>query len=238
MLKIDATAKNSPAILMRSTYALAKASLLLMIMLTNACSSAPAQVRALNPVSDFPLSPGSSWTYSYSEYWEEQVQAGQVTVSVVENRMLGDHFLARLTVESSYSAQWTPLGLGQGASEFWYALDEQGRVYFLQDLSQAEDLKDSILAFQFPLDAEECWFRSPDLWNAFGDQCTYTDGPHIIKTPAGSFQDCFLIVTPYLSGNTIDWVCKEVGFAAARYDHLGSPFGYEATLLEYRIAPP
>jgi hypothetical protein len=223
---------------MRITYALAKAGLLFIIVLTNACGSAPAQVRALNPVSDFPLSPGSFWTYSYIEYWEEQVQAGQVTVSVVDNQMLGDYFLAHLTVESSFSAQWTPLGLGQGASEFWYAIDEQGRVYFLQDSSQAEDLTDSILAFQFPLESEECWFRSPDLWNALGDYCTYTDGPHLIETPAGSFKDCFLIVTPYLSGSTIDWICKGVGFAAARYDHLGSPFGYEATLLEYRIAPP
>jgi hypothetical protein len=104
-----------------------------------------------------------------------------------------------------------------------------------QQLAAAKEVL-ADLAYVFPLGAPDCWFRSADLWNAFGENCTFSEGPHEYETPAGTFSDCFWIVTPYLSGNVHDWVCNGIGYVGAKYDHYGSPFGYETTLLEYKIA--
>jgi hypothetical protein len=200
--------------------------------------SYPTTISEVNTLNDFPLTIGSTWKYSHMEYREDQKKSGFVSVTVVGNQRIGGFFLAQLKVEQSFDPQWLPIGLGDGANEFWYAIDERGHVYYLPDLADVDMIEGSTLAYVFPLGLPDCWFRSADLWNAFGDHCTFSEGPQEYETPAGSFSDCFWIVTPYLSGNAQDWVCNGVGYAGAKYDHYGSPFGYETTLLEYKIASP
>jgi hypothetical protein len=198
--------------------------------------SNPTTIPEVNPLNDFPLTIGSYWKYSHLEYWEDKKESGFVSVTVVDNQWIGAFFLAQLKVEQSFVPQWMPIGLGDGANEFWYAIDEHGHVYNLPDLPDVGRIERSTLAYVFPLGAPDCWFRSADLWNAFGENCTFSEGPHEHETPAGTFSDCFWIVTPYLSGNVHDWVCNGIGYVGAKYDHYGSPFGYETTLLEYKIA--
>jgi hypothetical protein len=196
------------------------------------------QVRLDRPPADFPLAAGSYWVYSHHEYWENQTETGIITATIVENKVYDSLFMARWSVEQSNPAQWVPLGLGEGAAEFWYALDERGQLFLLPDLESADQLEQATLAYLLPFVRVGCWFRSPESWNALGENCTMSEGPQERHTPAGVFSECYWIVTPYLSGGTQEWVCRGVGFAGAKYDHIGSPFGYETTLLEYRIGPP
>ena len=218
----------------RNLKAIGKLSIVLFVC---ACGSRPTLIPAVNPLNDFPLTTGSYWIYKHMEYWEDQEESGSIKVTVVDNQMKGSYFVAKLKVEQMFTAQWAPIGLGDGTNEFWYAIDERGHVYSLPHLPD-DDIQDSILAYVFPLGVTDCWFRSADLWNAFGENCTFSEGPQVYETPAGVFGNCFWIVTPYLSGNIQDWVCNGIGYVGAKYDHNGSPFGYETTLLEYRIAPP
>lgn len=196
----------------------------------------PATISEMNPINDFPLTIGSYWKYSYMEYREDQKESGFVSVTVMDNQRIGSFFLAQLKVEQSFAPQMVPIGLGGGANEFWYVIDERGHVYYLSDLPNVDMIERSTLAYVFPLGDPDCWFRSADLWNAFDENCTFSEGPQEYETPAGRFSDCFWIVTPYLSGNVQDWICNGIGYVGAKYDHYGSPFGYETTLLEYKIA--
>jgi hypothetical protein len=220
---------------------LAALCVLLIASLTNACSSslvpfigkiAGSGDPALNPVSDFPLSPGSYWVYSHIEYVGEEIEAGRFKVTVVGNQRLGSYFLAQMKVENSFDPQWAPVGLGAGATDFWYAIDELGRVYFLRDLPKAEELENYSPAYKFPLATMEC------VPGFLCENYPISEGSHIIETPAGVFRDCYKIITYFLSGSPVDWVCNGLGFAAGRYEHYSTGRGYETTLLEYWIAPP
>jgi hypothetical protein len=220
---------------------LAKIFLLAIALAFAACGapSTPAPLSVINPINDFPLTIGSYWVYSHTEYSEDYASTNCcITIVVVDNQMQGPYFLAKLKRDLSFVPQWAPFGLNDGPGEFWYALDGRGHVYYLADMAEIDKIEDATLAFVFPLESTECWFRSPDDWNALGDHCTFFAGPQTHATPAGVFEDCYGSVTPYLSGNTYEIVCKGIGYVAAQYDHWGSPFGYETTLLEYRIARP
>lgn len=58
------------------------------------------------------------------------------------------------------------------------------------------------------------------------------------NVPAGNFENCYEILTIYLSGGTIDWFCDGIGFIGGEYDHKGTPFGYKKVLTKYTIHPP
>jgi hypothetical protein len=45
--------------------------------------------------------------------------------------------------------------------------------------------------------------------------------------------DCFEIMTVSLSGGDQYWYCPGIGIAKAWFDHFGSRYGYEETLLSF-----
>lgn len=214
---------------------------LLIVWLTNACSfsSIPfigkiGDPPVVNPVSEFPLTPGSYWIYSHVESAGEGIKTGRITVSVVDNQRLGSYFLAHMKVEKSFDAQRIPDWFGRGSTEFWFAIDDNGDVYRLLDPSNVENLENSHPFYKFPSERMECdrdfevgCMNYPAL-----------EGVYTIKTPAGVIPDCYKIVTEFLSGSPVDWVCDNVGFTAGYYYHITSWTGYETNLLEYWIAPP
>ena len=60
-------------------------------------------------------------------------------------------------------------------------------------------------------------------------------GPVDKRTPTGDFENCFEILTSYVSGGTVSWFCLGVGLVSAEYDHQGTPYGYRTVLIDYSL---
>ena len=195
---------------------------------------------AVNPVPEFPLTIGSTWVYSHTEY-NEGVQNTDccITLTVVANQMVGDYFVAEIEQNQSFSPHWAPFLEGSGIGRFWYAVSQMGDVFILPEMVPASQIGDGYLAYHFPLDAGGHWYQyAEDRKTDSGFNATFSDGPQGFKSPAGDLEDCFWVVTQYNSGGTQEWVCYGVGFVANEYDHQGTPFGYDTALLKYEIASP
>jgi hypothetical protein len=207
----------------------------------NGCGSftaPPTAVPTVSPLPDFPLTVGSYWVYSHKEYDPYHESAGCcMTIMVVHSRTEGSYRLTQLRREMSFTPSWGPFWLSPGDSEFfWYATDELGRVYYLPSLLPSEAIANTELTYLFPVNTDGCLFQAvqePESIN-----CKFAIGPLSHETPAGSFEACYWIVTPYLSGSVYEMLCDGVGFVAEKYDHAGDPYGNETTLVDYWLAPP
>jgi hypothetical protein len=56
-----------------------------------------------------------------------------------------------------------------------------------------------------------------------------------LQLPAGSFDHCFQLVTPYNNGGVRQAFCSGVGFVQEQFDHIGTSFGYQMTLIAYAL---
>jgi hypothetical protein len=92
----------------------------------------------------------------------------------------------------------------------------------------------------FPLSEKPCWFQFSDDRKQFDPHACNTgaDGPLVLDTPVGHFEDCYEILAIYLSGGTLSWFCSGIGVVRAKYDHNGSLFGYEEILVGLSIPGP
>lgn len=211
-------------------------------------SSAPAVRPALkptltlipiaNPISEFPLTVGSYWVYSGSWYEEEQKTVWCcVTVTVVKNEMQPSFFLAKLKVERTLASGILPPNVKEQTWSYWLVINDKAEVFILTDPPRLSKLDNASLAYVFPLGkGQPCWYSDPVARaNNSGDHCTWSEGPIEKDTPAGIFQDCYWIVTPFLSGGAQEWFCYGVGPIGNKYDHIGSKFGDESYLIEYHI---
>ncbi len=53
-------------------------------------------------------------------------------------------------------------------------------------------------------------------------------------TPAGTFGDCYEISEEYTSGGVWEWFCDGIGTVERKYDHSGTRFGFQYTLIGFR----
>lgn len=195
---------------------------------------------AVNPIPAFPLTIGSTWVYSHTEY-NEGIQNADccITLTVISNQMVGDFFVAEIEQDQPFSPHWAPFLQGKGIGHFWYAVSQAGNIFVLPDLLPEDQIAEAYLAYRFPLDASGHWYHyAEDRKADSGFNATFSDGPQSYRSPAGDLQQCYWVVTQYNSGGTQEWVCDGIGFVANQYDHQGTPFGYATDLLEYSIAPP
>jgi hypothetical protein len=205
----------------------------------NGCGSftaPPTAVPTVSPLPDFPLTVGSYWVYSHDEYdpYHESSDCC-ITIMVVHSRTEGPYRLTQLRREMNFAPGFGPRWLDPGDSEFfWYATDELGRVYYLT--SPDPTGASTELAYLFPINTDECLLAAVQEVQTL--DCIFAVGPLSYETAAGSFETCYWIVTPYLSGSVYEMLCDGVGFIAEKYDHVGAPFGYETTLVDYWLAPP
>jgi hypothetical protein len=198
----------------------------------------PTAVPTVSPLPDFPLTVGSYWIYSHDEYdpYHESADCC-ITITVVHSRTERPYRLTQLRREMNFAPRLGPRWLGPGDSEFfWYATDELGRVYYLPSLAPSGAIANAELAYLFPINTDECLFAAVQGVQTL--DCTFAVGPLSYETAAGSFETCYWIVTPYLSGSVHEMLCDGVGFVAEKYDHVGCPRGYETTLVDYWLAPP
>jgi hypothetical protein len=195
---------------------------------------------------DFPLELGSTWIYDYSTFYEEEKATYSVTDTIVAVEIRDGFLIVEVEQEVKFEeGDAFGLFLNEPTSgRFWYLFDG---VHLYKQTGEPDpaSVADAWLELVFPLGGSGCWF--PDahqraelqgVANAAGPVagCRSASGdPYTIEVPAGKFEACLDVVTPYNSGSTLLTFCPGVGIVATHYDHSGSQFGYHSAMTGYLL---
>ena len=215
-----------------------------------------------NPWSEFPLNVGTTWVYAYIPYDPLPSDPAQIitatyllTETVTEVESTPPYLAAKVETERalvSKPPEWTRDDISR-TGETWYVIDGN-KIYRGSERPDLSNLNPDLtpgwsLEYQLPLSVGESWcpakynFKSPgqpeiEDCQSLGEQTVAKAMSY--ETPAGKFDDCYQITESVNSGGTTRWFCNEVGVVAAKYDHAGTRFGFEQTLIRYRLGsnPP
>jgi hypothetical protein len=235
-------------------FILALAWLPLIALLLTACvrsASAPAPTLASaseNPAPtpglvSFPLSPASTWIYEYRAYTEDE----QATWVVTETILSAED---RDGLQVAEVERLIRLEEGQPSESFltqpesgtsWYVL-RGGELFHQIEMPDPQTIAENAgLVMVFPPENIPCWPVDDDLGplERGASGCRYVSNSlPVYETPAGTFENCLELFTPYLSGGILTVFCPNVGFVAEKYAHVGSSFGYEFVLTGYSLPLP
>jgi hypothetical protein len=208
---------------------------------------------------DFPLTQGTTWVYTYIPYEPRPSDPTQIitaayiiTETVVETETSEPYLFARVQRDTKLTSA-VPLTLTNlPTGEFWYVIS--GTQVFKENQATDPTTFDPVysqLVYDFPLKEGKTWcpiqvdLKNPDHpeevhCEANGLRTVAKRAPY--QTPAGNFADCYQITEAYLSGGVIRWFCyvetRGIGVAAAHYDHAGTRYGFEKTLISYTSPSP
>ncbi len=97
------------------------------------------------------------------------------------------------------------------------------------------------VTYDLPLVEGRSWcpFDPPPSYNS---QCLSMGRLTVAKresytTPVAIFEECYEITEEYNSGGVTEWFCNGLGVVARKYDHSGTRFGFEDTLISYSRGP-
>ena len=205
--------------------------------------------------SGFPLEKGTTWVYSSRAYNPSISDPSQtikatyeLTQTIVDTETVSNYVVAHVTRERKLieaDPDWTQ-ELSSEPNEFWYVrLDGQlFQSNFPLDTGKIDPTK-LILDYQFPLSKKGSWCLMPDSRNAPKDLggCEFVGkrevtgfGPY--KTAAGSFENCYDLMDIYNGGNILQKLCDGVGIVFMKFDHSGTQFGFEQTLIKFTKGTP
>ena len=222
----------------------------LLILLLAACSAqTPIEV------SGFPLEKGTTWVYSYEGYDtspsdpHQIIKASyQLTETIIETETISSYIVAHVKRERKLikaDTGWMDNLSGQ-PNDFWYVRDNQQlfQSNFPLDTSNIKT-SELILDYQFPLTLSQSWCLLPDSRNNpkpiagcdFVGKREVTDHGKY-ETPAGTFDNCYDLMDVYNGGNIFQTFCDGVGIVFMKFDHAGSRFGFEQTLIRYSEGTP
>jgi hypothetical protein len=223
---------------------------LLMILLAACSAQKPIEV------SGFPLENGTTWVYSYEAYDtspsdpQQIVKATyQLTETIVETQTVSTNFVAHVKRERKLiNADTDWVDLSSQPNEFWYVKNAQKLFQSNLPLDINNIKTDQlILDYEFPLSLESSWCLLPDSRNStapkdnagcdfVGKRAVTDQGRY--ETPAGSFENCYGLMDAYNGGNIFQKLCDGVGIVFMKFDHAGSRFGFEQTLVNYSKGTP
>jgi hypothetical protein len=218
-----------------------------MVFMIARCSSQKAN--------EFPLAKGTIWTYSYEAYEPSLADPTQV----IHARYELVETISEIETGSGYSIAhvtrgYQLLGVEPGwtgdfevslPNEYWYVTDGE-KVW---ESSSAIDthkvpLEGTLLDYDFPLSLSSAWCRLPlDSDKKIPAGCEFA-GKRMVtdardfESPAGTFGDCYELTDFFNGGNLIHWFCPGVGIVFMKFDHMGTRFGFEQTLMSYSKGRP
>ena len=184
---------------------------------------------------DFPLGLANSWVYDYQAYEGDRKAAWQVADTVVEVQthppFVAAHIQRDVTLVSG------PADLKPVAPDSYWVVLEGGMVYrIVGDLDWGQ-VRNGSLEYIFPLPGESCWFQEAQQrsqpFNQDSPGCRRASGPVSLTLPVGAFEHCYQLVTPWNTGSINQTFCSGVGLVQEKFDHAGTPFGYQMTLIAY-----
>ena len=205
----------------------------------------------------FPLNKGTTWVYSYEAYQPTASDPNQIitatyqlTETVIGTETIFPYFVAYVKREHELvnaDVGWTG-DLSSQPNEFWYVVKDQQIFESNLPIDMANIKTDNlILAYDFPLSLQKSWCyirlasKNPNQKEI--DNCEWVGKREVTNTsayqsPAGNFDNCYEIILYSNGGNIIHWFCKGVGIVFMKFDHAGTRFGFEQTLLSYSVGVP
>lgn len=216
----------------------------------------PEQLTIDNPLTEFPLTIGTTWVYSYTPYdplpsdpTQTMTATYIMTETVINLRSMPPYWAAQVERVQEVISQ--PAGWGQVISNqperFWYVIS--GTLIFEQwEEPNSMNFPDfSSLAYNLPLRVDKQWCPIRlDLSNWDNPREIYCEANGMrtvvdqmaYETPAGTFDNCYEITEAFTSGGVTRWFCEGIGVVAASYDHGGTRFGFRQVLIDYSVGEP
>jgi len=206
--------------------------------------------------SAFPLNKETTWVYSYEAYESKVSDPNQIiestyqlTGTVIETETISSYFVAHVKREHELvnaDVGWTGV-LSSQPNEFWYVVNDNQVFQSNQPLDDANiKIDELILDYEFPLSVKKTWCWLPHNnpkdpkkilgCEAIGRREVESQGPY--KTLAGNFDDCYDMINYLNGGNIFQKLCSGVGIVSIKFDHAGTRFGLEQTLIRYSVGAP
>jgi hypothetical protein len=215
--------------------------------------TSPGEDSALLP--KFPMAPGTTWVYAYTPYQPRPSDPTQIvtatyrmTETVVVTETNPPYLFVKIQRETSLASAIPLTSTTLPGDAFGYVISGT-KVY--QENRAVDPLTfdpdHAHLAYIFPLEDGKQWCPIRfDLKNPADPTDVHCEANGLktvtaldaYQTPAGRFTDCYEITEAYLSGGVTRWFCNGVGVVATKYDHGGTRFGFEKTLIDYSLSSP
>jgi hypothetical protein len=207
--------------------------------------------------SEFPMEKGTTWVYSYVAYHQaaapDQILEAtyRLTESVVDVEWTLTYFIAHVKKDyelGEADIDWPDGEFTDDQLETWYLRNEsqifESHLPVDTNNIQAEFF---LLAYDLPISLGKSWcwpqvdLKSPDdkqIANCefVGKRTVTNEGS--FQTPAGRFEACYELTDYFNNGNIIHWFCEGVGVVFRKFDHAGTRFGFEQTLLSHSVGAP
>ena len=228
---------------------------LIILFLVSAVFTACSPQKPMD-ASGFPLEKGTTWVYSYEVYDPSPSDPTQVikatyqlTDTIVETETVSNYVVAHVKRERELikaDADWAQDVSGQ-PNEFWYVRKDQQVFQSNFPLDTADINTDQlILDYDFPLSIKKNWCLLPDSRQSSTQDiagCDFVGRREVTdqgryETPAGNFENCYDLIDIYNGGNILQKFCDGVGIVYMKFDHAGTRFGFEQTLISYSKGRP
>ena len=206
-------------------------------------------------LSELPLHKGAAWVYAYEAYEPTASDPNQIvkatfqlTETVDDVKKASTYFIVHVEQESELvnaDVGWTG-NLFSQPKEFWYVVNDQQIFQSNQLINDADIRIDELtLNYEFPLSVKKAWClvthdpKDPKeiiSCETIGRREVTNQGPY--ETLAGNFDDCYDLIDYFNGGNIFQKFCNGVGIVYMKFDHAGTRFGFEQTLIDYSPGVP
>jgi hypothetical protein len=222
---------------------------LLFFLIAGCSSNAPIEATG------FPLDQGTTWVYAYEAYNPSPSDPTQIikatyelTQTIVDTKTISSYVIAHVQRDRELinaDDGWTQ-ELSSQPNEFWYVRHD-GQIFqsnFALDTANIHS-DQLILDYEFPLSVRKSWCLMPDSRNKAQEVagCDFVGRREVTdqgsyETPAGKFENCYDLMDIYNGGNILHKFCDGVGIVFMKFDHSGTGFGFEQTLIRYFQGTP
>lgn len=158
--------------------------------------------------------------------------------------------VARIEIDSPYLAvqvmhdksliaadpRWTVTDSDSFPHEYWYAI--QGHQIFTADPPKpgSREMTPLSLEYDLPFAEGKSWCPAPPppvnpACMSMGRRTV--ESKIAYTTPLGKFDDCYMITQDINSGGVTQWFCNGIGVVVQKYDHAGTRFGFQDTLVRF-----
>lgn len=222
----------------------------LIVVFMTGCSS-----QTMEKPPEFPLQKGTIWIYSYESYDPSPSDPAQIikatyqlTETIVEVETISTYLVAHLKREYELikaDKGWSGDLSGQ-PDEIWYVVNNSQVFQSNQPLDTGGvQLDELIFDYEFPLSVSKSWCLLPhnpqDSQEITG--CDFIGKREVTRqshyeTSSESFNDCYDLTDYFNGGNVYQKFCDGVGIVYMKFDHAGTRFGFEQTLISYSAGVP
>jgi membrane protease YdiL (CAAX protease family) len=210
-------------------------------------SGCTGSVVAVSPIPDFPLSEGTIWTYSYTEYQptredptKTQTARSEIREVLVDTQTAGFYYIVHVN-RYRQLIQADPGWIVTQANvsiDLWLIVAGQ-KVYETLQKPDPDNIQTDtfVLDYDFPLTAGKSWCYFPREFRGAAVDCNISgkmmvDRLERVESPAGTFNDCAWLILTANGGNIFRQFCPGVGLVSEKFGHSGTIFGYEKNLVK------